>query len=443
MAGCVIFCDIRVGDGEGGEVIGFTKLLCGTATVKEALKHAGKPGKAPAGMLRFVKTRGPLVVWNVTRQCNLKCKHCYYPSGKKTKRRELTRAEGAQLIADLGSAGVPVLLFSGGEPLLRKEVFSWGEAAKKAGMHPVLSTNGTLITEQVARRLLDSGFAYVGVSLDGVQRAHDRFRGEPGSYEKTLGGLRTARDAGLATGVRFTVCSENVSELPGLLDVVEREGIPRFCLYHLVYAGRGAGLARRDLKPEERRRMTDFLIEKTLDWHRRGIRSEILTVDNHADGVYIADYVRKNLPHRHEEVKQLIGMQGGCSAGTKFVSIDSEGNVHPCQFWEHESLGNVTECTFGEIWRDVSHPLLLGLRKKAACLSGSRCGTCVYRCVCTGCRVRAQAVSGDPWADDPACYLTRAEISARNAGTQSSRGAGAPGRGRAAHVQSGRHKKRS
>jgi radical SAM protein with 4Fe4S-binding SPASM domain len=407
-------------------VIGFTKLLCGTGTVKDALKHGKKPGKAPAGMLRFVKTRGPLVVWNVTRRCNLKCKHCYYPAGKRPGKRELTRAQGMQLIKDLRAAGVPVLLFSGGEPLLRKEIFAWGAAAAAAGIHPVLSTNGTLITDKAVGRLLKCGFAYVGVSLDGVGKAHDKFRGEPGSYEKALGGLRRARDAGLPSGVRFTVCAENVSELPGLLDVVEREAIPRFCLYHLVYAGRGAGLAGRDLKPEERRRMTDFLIDKTLDWHRRGVPSEILTVDNHADGVYIADYVRKNLPDRHEEVKQLIGMQGGCSAGTKFASIDSEGNVHPCQFWEHEALGNVTACTFKEIWGDVSHPLLRGLRKKSVCLSGSRCGTCVYRCVCTGCRVRAQAVSGDPWADDPACYLTQAEISAQNARTQSTRGAAAP-----------------
>ena len=423
-------------------MIGFTKLLCGTATVKDALKHARKPGKTPAGMLRFVKTRGPLVVWNVTRRCNLKCKHCYYPAGKKSARRELTRAEGMQLIADLGAAGVPVLLFSGGEPLLREEVFTWGSAAAAAGIHPVLSTNGTMLTDAIADRLLRCGFAYVGVSLDGVRSAHDEFRGECGSFDKALGGLRAARDAGLATGVRFTVCAENVSELPGLLDLVEREGIPRFCLYHLVYAGRGAGLARRDLTAAERRRMTDFLIEKTLDWDRRGVRSEILTVDNHADGVYIADYVRRNLPERHEEVKQLIGMQGGCSAGTKFASIDSEGDVHPCQFWEHEALGNVTQCTFREIWRDVSHPLLRGLRTKSVSLKGSRCGTCVYRCVCTGCRVRAQAVSGDPWADDPACYLTQAEISEPSGGRQSSRGGAAPARGRAAHVRSARHKKR-
>lgn len=391
-------------------MIGFTKLLCGTATVKEALRHAREPGKAPAEMLRFVKSRGPMVVWNITRRCNLKCKHCYYPSGGKRRQRELTLEEGMRLIEDLGAAAVPVLLFSGGEPLLRKELFAWGAAARDAGIHPVLSTNGTLITDKVAARLLKSGFAYVGVSLDGMEGAHDEFRGERGSYRKALRGLLRARKAGLRTGVRFTVCAENLAELPRLLDLVERETIPRFCLYHLVYAGRGAGLRRRDLTPEERRRMVDFLIEKTLDWDRRGIQSEILTVDNHADGVHIADYVRRNLPGRLDEVKQLIDMQGGCSAGTKFASIDSEGNVHPCQFWEHGALGNVTECTFREIWNDVSQPLLRGLRSKSACLSGIRCRRCVYRSVCAGCRVRAQAVSGDPWADDPACYLTENEI---------------------------------
>jgi len=391
-------------------MIGFTKLLCGSATVSQVLTHAEREA-APANVLQFMHDRGPIVVWNVTRRCNLACEHCYTSSGVDASSRELTREQGLKLIDDLREARVPVLLFSGGEPLLREEVFAWASAAAAAGLRPSLSTNGTLITDAVAARIRDAGFAYVGVSLDGTGKIHDAFRGEKGAFKRALAGLRAAKKAGLRTGVRFTVCAQNLAELPKVLDLVEAEGIPRFCLYHLVYAGRGVALRERDITLAACRGMIDLLIEKTLDWCRRGVGAEILTVDNHADGVYLARYVEAHLPERLDEVKKLLELHGGCSAGTKFAAIDAAGDVHPCQFWEHVTLGNVTERPFVEIWTDLFNPLMRMLKTKAPHLVGERCKACGYRRLCAGCRVRAEAETGNPWADDPRCYLTEAERS--------------------------------
>jgi len=412
-------------------MIAFTKLLCGTATVREVLTYTARPDETPTAMLHYVSQRGPLVVWNITRRCNLHCLHCYYNSDSQRAAHELTLEQGMRLIEDLRSARVPVLLFSGGEPLLRREIFALGRAAKDARLHPVLSTNGVLITEGVAAKLADAGFAYVGVSLDGMEEKHDAFRGETGAFARALSGLRAAKDAGLRTGVRFTVCADNLEDLPKVLDLVETEGIPRFCLYHLVYAGRGADVRERDINAQQRRAMLDLLIHKTLDWCRRGIDSEILTVDNHADGIYVAEYVRKHLPGRIDEVEELIRLHGGCSAGTKFGSIDAEGNVHPCQFWEHVSLGNVRQRPFSEIWADESHPVLAKLRAMPDPLRGERCAPCRYRAVCGGCRVRAEAVYGDAWGDDPACYLSEEEIGVAG------RAAAVKGEGRAGEPSAG------
>ncbi len=388
-------------------MIACTKLLCGTATVREALSQGLRED---AGTLHFTRTKGPLVVWNITRRCNLRCRHCYSGSVPGAAGHELSRDEGFQLIADLRAANVPVLLFSGGEPLMREDVFEWIHAARVAGLHPVLSTNGTLITDAVAARLVGAGLAYAGISLDGTDGANDAFRGERGAFAKALAGLRAAKKAGLRTGLRFTVCAENIEELPKVFDLAEAEAVPRVCIYHLVYSGRGSTMRDRDLSAYERQMMVDLIIEKTLDWARRRVAAEILTVDCPADGVYLANFVRREMPSRLDEVKQMLDLHGGCSAGTKFASIDAAGNVHPCQFWDHVTLGNVKACTFREIWRDTTEPLMHALKQKARHLSGPRCGKCVYRSVCGGCRVRAEVVAGSPWADDPACYIADKDI---------------------------------
>ncbi len=399
-------------------MIGCTKLLCGTATVAEVMRRdaAAKPH-----LLQFTTANRPIVVWNVTQRCNLACAHCYFEASERAGRDELTTEEARAFIADLAEMRCPVLLFSGGEPLLREDVFDLGREAAEKGIRTVLSTNGTLLTPQVARRIAESRFSYVGVSLDGGEATHDAFRRKKGAFRQAMAGIRNCLEAGVKTGVRFTVNRRNVADLDAVLDVVEREGVPRFCMYHLVYAGRGREMVEDDLDLATARQVVEHILERTADFHRRGVEVEILTTDNHADGVLILRRVAAEQPERLEEVRELLRRHGGCSAGTKMANVDSRGNVHPCQFWGHLSLGNVRERPFSAIWADESHPLLGKLRRKADFLTGPRCGTCAYKSLCGGCRIRAEAVHGDIWADDPACYLTDEEIAGEPLGATQER----------------------
>ncbi len=390
-------------------MIGFTKLLTNKATVAAAMR-AAECGAVPPHLLQFSTVSRPVVVWNITSRCNLRCRHCYLEAGDGAKRDELTAAEGYELIRELADMKIPVLLFSGGEPLLRPDLWELAEFAANQGIRIVLSTNGTLITPAIAARIRDCGFSYVGVSIDGGQQVHDDFRCLPGAFEKALEGLRNAREAGLNTGIRFTVNRDNYRELPLVMDLLKREGIPRFCLYHLVYAGRGREMANRDLTVEEKRELVEYLIGQVESLQKEGVPTEILTTDHHADGVFLYRWVKENIPEREQDVRRLLEMHGGCSAGVKMVNIDPAGNVYPCQFWRSGSLGKFPERSFREIWYDENNALLKALREKAKHLKG-RCGLCNYKTICGGCRIRAEAVSGDIWAEDPICYLTEQEIS--------------------------------
>lgn len=386
-------------------------LLCGTATVSEALRHGRDSRKLPPHMLQFSSDLRPLVVWNATNRCNLNCSHCYISAEDRDYANELTHGEALALIDDLAEMKCPVLLLSGGEPLMRDRIYELISYAKERGTRPVLSTNGTLITPEVAGRLRDAGIMYVGVSVDGLPETHDRFRGRRGAFDAAMDGIRNAHEAGLKTGVRFTAHADNAGELAPLLDLVVEQGVPRFCLYHLVYAGRGDAMKHRDTDHGTKRRTIETIIEKVLEVERKGLQLEILTVDNHADGIAIRHYIAEHRPDRLAEVERLIGFHGGCSAGTKMANVDPYGNVHPCQFWGHVTLGNVRERKLSEIWTDPANELLVKLREKDKHLKG-RCGSCSYRSFCGGCRIRAEAVTGDPWEADPACYLTDAEIEA-------------------------------
>ncbi|MBM3501420.1 MAG: radical SAM protein [Armatimonadetes bacterium] len=392
-------------------MIGCTKLLCGTATVSEALHHMKTGEKMPARLLAFSADLRPLVVWNTTNRCNLRCRHCYISAEDRSYRDELSTDEAKAFLKDIGEMGCPVVLFSGGEPLVRPDVFELTEYGTAAGLRVVYSTNGTLITPEVAQRLAAAGAKYVGVSLDGAREVHDKFRGRQGCFEEALAGVANAAAAGLNTGVRFTVNKVNMDDLPAVIDAVVEHGIPRFCMYHLVYTGRGEEMMSLDTDLAEKRKIMEFVTRKTKELHAAGINLEILTVDNHADGVYVYRQVEADQPERAEEVKQLLEMHGGCSAGQKISNVDPRGEVHACQFWPHVSLGNVRERPFSEIWSDESNPFLKALREKPRHLKG-RCGACRFNHLCGGCRIRAEKVTGDLWEADPACYLTDEEIGA-------------------------------
>lgn len=392
-------------------MIGFTKLLCGVATIGEALNYGRQTDSAaPAHMLQFTTADRPLVAWNTTRRCNLRCVHCYLDSEDKDYSGELTTEQAKAMIDDLAEMGSPVLLFSGGEPFLRKDLFELGEYTISKGIRAVISSNGTLIDEEKARRVAEIGFSYVGISIDGSPETHDEFRQKKGAFDAAIRGIEHCAKAGVKAGVRMTINQANYEDLDEVLDIVERHKIPRFCMYHLVYSGRGRELADQDLTDEQARKVVEKLIEKTYDWHKRGIETEILTTDNHADGVMVEKHIRRLNPDRALEITELQKLHGGCSAGRKFANVDWVGDVHACQFWNHVTLGNVKERKFSEIWTDESNELLQKLKSMHEHVGGERCGICNYKTVCGGCRIRAEAITGDVWADDPACYLTEEEI---------------------------------
>lgn len=383
-------------------MIGITKLLTGTATVSAAMRADND-----AHMLQFSAENRPVVVWNSTGRCNLECKHCY--AAEYVGADELSTDEARAFLDDLAQMGVPVALFSGGEPLMREDVFELVAHAREKGLRPVLSTNGTLITPEVAARLADAGVVYVGVSLDGRQATHDRFRGRRGAFTEALAGLRAAAAVGIRTGVRFTLVGENFRDLPGVLDLVERNGVKRFCMYHLVYAGRGRSMAPADVTLQQSREAVTLLIDTAVDWAARGVDTEILTADNHADGALLLRHIERTDPGRAEEVRELLAMSGGCSAGRKIASVGPSGDVYACQFWSAEPLGNLRCRPFSGVWGDSGIALLSELRSGSG-ESDSRCSLCTYRDLCRGCRIRALASGGDIWGGDPQCYLTDEEI---------------------------------
>ena len=391
-------------------MLSLSRLLCGTVTSGDALRYDRRSAELPSHLLHFSEDKKPVIVWNVTRTCNLHCVHCYASAADRPFEGELSTEEALGVIDDVAAFGAPVVLFSGGEPLMRPDLFTLSRHARDRGMRAVLSTNGTLITPQIAQELNDQGFSYAGISLDGTPDVHDRFRGKKGAFADSLAGIRYCRDAGVRVGVRFTITRRNQDQLPDVLRLLEEEDIPRFCMYHLAYSGRGKKIAPDALDATETRRALDLLADQVLDWHRRGIEKEVLTVDNHADAAYLYMRVQREQPERAEEVLRLLRWNGGNSSGTAVGCIDYLGNVHPDQFSWHMTLGNVRERPFSDIWRDTSNPLLAGLRDRRELIHG-RCEECRFYDICNGnLRVRAEAATGDFWGMDPACYLTDAEI---------------------------------
>jgi len=391
-------------------MIGISKLYCGAVEAADVLRYGGESEKLPSHLLQFSADKRPVVVWNMTRRCNLKCVHCYSGSSDAAAEGELTTDEGKKFLEDLASFRCPVVLLSGGEPLIRKDFLELAETAAGLGLRVVVSTNGTLITPAMAEKLGNIGLSYVGVSLDGIGAVHDLFRGVPGTFDRTLRGIRICRDAGIKVGVRFTVTKRNVGEVPAIFDLIEKENIPRACFYHLVYSGRGSSLRSEDLTHEEARKAVSLIMDRTKDLFRRDLAKEILTVDNHADGPYIYLRLLREDPRRAAEVLKLLKMNAGNSSGLGIGCVSWDGEVHPDQFWRQVSFGNIRRRPFSEIWQDTSNELLARLKEKKKYVKG-RCGTCRWLDVCGGnFRARAEAATGDIWAPDPACYLSDVEI---------------------------------
>ena len=353
---------------------------------------------------------GPVVIWNLVRRCNLTCKHCYSISADTDFPNELSTEQVFRVMDDLKGFRVPVLILSGGEPLLRPDIYDIAHHAKAMGFYTALSTNGTLIDESNIGRIAEVGFDYLGISIDGIAGTHDRFRRKAGAFDASMHALRLCRDRGIKVGLRFTMTQDNARELPRLLDLMTAERIDKFYFSHLNYAGRGNKNRRDDVFLNTTRWAMDLLFERALADARAGLGSEFVTGNNDADGVYLLHWVEKRFPEQAEHIRAKLVQWGGNSSGVNVANIDNQGRVHPDTMWWNYDLGNVKERPFSAIWQDTSDPIMAGLKARPRRIGG-RCGRCVHFAICGGnTRVRAMQLTGDPWAEDPACYLSDEEI---------------------------------
>ena len=353
---------------------------------------------------------GPVVIWNLIRRCNLTCKHCYAISADTDFPNELNKEQVFEVMDDLKKFKVPVLILSGGEPLMHPDIFQIAQRAKAMGFYTALSTNGTLIDTENIDTIDKIGFDYLGISIDGIAATHDRFRRKAGAFERSMQALHLCCKKGIKVGLRFTMTKENAQELPQLLDLMKTEKIDKFYFSHLNYAGRGNKNRADDVFLNTTRWAMDLLFERALEDIRQETGREYVTGNNDADGVYLLHWVRRHFPQHTDHIKAKLSQWGGNSSGVNVANIDNLGNVHPDTMWWSYNLGNVKERPFSEIWMDTSDPIMAGLKQNPRQVAG-RCGGCAYFSICNGnTRVRALQLTGNAWAEDPACYLTDDEI---------------------------------
>jgi radical SAM protein with 4Fe4S-binding SPASM domain len=352
--------------------------------------------------------RAPVVVWNVCMHCNMTCPHCYAAAVARPSPTDLDTDEALALIDDLAGCGVRVVIFSGGEPLLRRDLFELLVRARERGIAAQLSTNGVRIDAAVAERLASVGVAYVGVSIDGLAAFNDAYRGLPGGFEAALRGLYCAKRAGMRTGLRMTLTRRNVAQLPAMAEVARGAGADRFYVSHLLYSGRGFHVAADDLSRAQARAALESLFERAESLLVAGESLRVVTGSNDSDGVFLLRWIGERYGAKAaERVRRLLRQRGGNSAGERILNIDSRGRVHPDQFWRSAVLGDVRRQPFAAI---LEHPLREQLRRRLDHLTG-RCGLCAHRSLCRGShRERALARFRDPWAPDPACVMEDAEI---------------------------------
>jgi len=399
-------------------MINISKLYCDEVTPGDWIRYGKASAEEKNGAVpKKAAERKPVVVWNITRKCNLNCIHCYNNSGNFPGADELTTKQAKEVLKDLAGFGVPVVLFSGGEPLMRKDIFHLLAFAGDIGLRTVLSTNGTLITKDLAKKIKMSGVSYVGISLDGIGDVNDKLRGQNGAFENALSGIKNCRQQDIRTGLRLTLTKSNLNDLDNFFNLFDELNIERACFYHLVPSGRAGVIQNQRLTHSQTRAAVDLILQKAKQFKEAGKTTDILTVDNHVDGIYLyrkllTEGTGANLPKRAEKVWKLLTWNGGglYSSGVGIGCIDFYGNVHPDQFWLHYNLGSVRNRPFSQIWSDPDEPLLKGLRNRAKYIKG-RCRLCKYFPGCGGSlRVRADLHFSDPWAPEPACYLRDEEI---------------------------------
>ncbi len=379
-------------------MINISKLYCGLAGESDDLRYH-KP-------VSF----GPIVVYNCTAKCNLRCLHCYSYSEAECADIELSTEQSKKMLSQLTEVNCPVILFSGGETLLRNDLFELLAEAKRLGLRSVISSNGTLIDSATAKQLADVGVSYVGISIDGVEVFHDKFRQVAGCFKAAIAGIENCKKAGIKTGLRFTITKANAEQIPAVFDIAASNDVKRICFYHLIRSGRAKGLAEQVLTAGQTRQVLDMIIQLTDEFVSKDLIDEVLTVGNHADGPYLLTKMRRENNPGYEEARKLLLANGGNKVGEKIACVGWEGNVYADQFWRNYSLGNIKDKSLKQIWEDVTDPVLSKLRNKSQ-FADARCLTCKWFNLCKGnYRFLDSQVDDEYWLNEPACYLTDQEI---------------------------------
>lgn len=377
--------------------------------ISHYLRALARPTTPVLGARSTAGARPPVVIWNLLRRCNLTCKHCYATSADSEFRDELETAEAFKVIDDLHAAGVRVLILSGGEPLLRKDIFELSDYARDKGFFVALSTNGTLIDERNIAQIVAARYDYVGISIDGLEAVHDDWRQLKGSFAASMHAIDLCRQHDIRVGLRTTLTQNNYPQLPAILELMREHDVQKFYLSHLNYSGRGKRSRKADAHHQMTRDAMRQLFEQAWDDVQNGRETDFVSGNNDADAILLLQWVEANLPQHAVRLEGMLRAWGGNASGSGIANIDNIGDVHPDTYWWQHTVGNVRKQSFRDIWLDNPQPLLQQLRQHPRAVEG-RCADCRWLPICNGnTRTRAWA-EGNLWAEDPGCYLTDEEI---------------------------------
>jgi len=358
---------------------------------------------AKYGITKPQKLRAPfLVVWDITKACNLKCKHCYSSSGRRSSD-ELDTEDVKRIIDEMDRLGVVAIAFSGGEPLMRPDFYDIAAYASRKNIYTALATNGTLIDKKVAWKIKNAGIRYVEISIDGANpETHDEFRGVEGSWQKAVSGLKNCKDMGLMTAIASTATSSNIDEMGNIIDLAEEIGVDRFIEFNFIPTGRGRFSLEADLSPKQREDLLMYLYNRSqtseveiFSTAPQYARIAIQTINNHGDGNLSFTFYGGHVEGDLFEIAEFIS---GCGAGRLYCAFTSSGKVKPCVFMPIV-VGNLRRESLRDIWNDSQE--LRDLRDRSK-IKG-RCARCDYLNVCGGCRSRAYGYYGDMEEVDPGC----------------------------------------